>query len=86
MESASKRPDELSEFFDFSLPTHAKSWSTEGFEWDESTIRAFRHGLVSVVVKPESPFSHSDLTKHLSDENWQSNVLWWQLGQTTSIC
>ena len=61
--------DELSEFFDFSLPTHAKSWSTEGFEWDESGNQSFPSWFgFQLLVKPESPFSHSDLAKHLSDK------------------
>ena len=61
--------DELSEFFDFSLPTHAKSWSSEGFEWDESGNQSFPSWFgFQLLVKPESPFSHSDLAKHLSDK------------------
>ena len=41
----------------------------EGFEWDESGNQSFPSWFgFQLLVKPESPFSHSDLAKHLSDK------------------
>ena len=59
--------DELDEFFDFSLPTHAKSWSSAGFEWDRSGNRSFPSWFgFQLLVKTHAPFTHSELATHLS--------------------
>jgi CDP-6-deoxy-D-xylo-4-hexulose-3-dehydrase len=56
----------LEEFFDFSLPTHATSWSLSGFTWDESGCQTdcSWFGFL-LLVKPTSPFTNSLLARHL---------------------
>ena len=47
--------DELSEFL--ISPFDHKSWSTDGFEWDESGNQSFPSWFgFQLLVKPESPF------------------------------
>ena len=58
--------DELSEFFDFSLPTHAKSWSSEGFIWDDSGSKTVPSWFgFQLLIKPSAPFSRTDLARFL---------------------
>ena len=58
----------LEEFFDFSLPTHATSWSLSGFTWDESGCQTdcSWFGFL-LLVKPTAPFSNSLLARHLDN-------------------
>jgi CDP-6-deoxy-D-xylo-4-hexulose-3-dehydrase len=69
--------DDLGEFFDFSLPTHATSWnklSTLGsglstYEWDSTDCRTDCSWFGFMLrIKPGAPFTHSQLAHHL-DEN-----------------
>ena len=40
--------DSLSEFLEFTLPTHAKKWNPDGsYEWDDSGCLLIVHGLAS---------------------------------------
>jgi len=56
----------LEEFFDFSLPTHATSWSLSGFTWDESGCQTdcSWFGFL-LLVKPTAPFTNRLLARHL---------------------
>ena len=59
--------EELSDVFDFSLPTHATGWTREdGFSWDvsASTTNCSWFGFM-LRVKPTAPFTHTDLARHL---------------------
>jgi len=58
---------DLEEHFDFSLPTHATAWSREkGFAWDATGCRSDCSWFGFMVrVRPNSPFSHADLARHL---------------------
>lgn len=58
----------LSEFFDFSLPTHAREWTPEGFVWDDTGCSTDCSWFGFMVrVKASAPFSHSDLARHLEE-------------------
>jgi CDP-6-deoxy-D-xylo-4-hexulose-3-dehydrase len=60
---------DLSEYLDFTLPTHAKAWKEAGFEWDDSQCRSDCSWFGFMVrVRQGAPFKHSDLGRHL-DEN-----------------
>ncbi len=52
---------DLEEFFSFHLPTHAKSWSPEGFSWDASGHRTACSWFgFMMLVNPKAPFSRRD--------------------------
>lgn len=56
----------LAEFLEFSLPTHATNWSSGGFAWDASGCRTDCSWFGFMIrVRPEAPFSHADLGRHL---------------------
>ena len=58
--------DELSDFFDFMLPTHAKEWKDGTFQWDNSTSRTDCSWFgFMLLVKEDAPFSSVDLARHL---------------------
>ncbi|MBC2593447.1 lipopolysaccharide biosynthesis protein RfbH [Ruficoccus amylovorans] len=60
--------DELSEFLDFSLPTHATDWTPEGFTWDGSGHRTAPSWFgFQMLVKPGAPFTHTDLARFLNE-------------------
>jgi CDP-6-deoxy-D-xylo-4-hexulose-3-dehydrase len=60
---------DLSEFFDFTLPTHATGWSPAGFTWDHTGCRTDCSWFGFMLrVRPSSPFTHSQLGRHL-DQN-----------------
>lgn len=58
---------DLSDVFEFSLPTHATAWSAEaGFSWDASGCRTECSWFGFMLrVRPEAGFSHSQLGRHL---------------------
>jgi CDP-6-deoxy-D-xylo-4-hexulose-3-dehydrase len=58
----------LETVFEFSLPTHAVSWSEDGFEWDSTgcTTDCSWFGFM-IRVKPDAPFSRTGLAKHLDE-------------------
>jgi CDP-6-deoxy-D-xylo-4-hexulose-3-dehydrase len=67
---------DLSEFFDFSLPTHATAWdagSTEhgtgnGFRWDATGCYTHCSWFGFMLrVKSTAPFTHTDLARHLEE-------------------
>jgi len=61
--------DDLSDFFEFSLPTHATGWTKAGFTWDATACRTDCSWFGFMLrVKPGAPFSHTDLARHLEDK------------------
>lgn len=58
--------DELSEFFEFMLPTHATAWNGDCFSWDSTgaTTDCSWFGFM-LLVRQEAPFSSRDLARHL---------------------
>lgn len=68
--------DDLSEFFDFSLPTHATNWTPSGFLWDNSacTTDCSWFGFM-IRVKLTSPFTPSQLGRYLEEKNIGNRML-----------
>jgi CDP-6-deoxy-D-xylo-4-hexulose-3-dehydrase len=59
--------DDLSEFFDFMLPTHATSWSkSKGFSWQKGkpVVEPSWFGFM-MNVRPSAPFSRLDFARGL---------------------
>jgi CDP-6-deoxy-D-xylo-4-hexulose-3-dehydrase len=56
----------LDEFLDFTLPTHAKGWSREGFAWDATgcSVDCSWFGFM-VLVKAGAPFTRTELASAL---------------------
>jgi len=69
--------DDLSDVFNFSLPTHATAWKKPStlnlrastFEWDDthSRTRCSWFGFM-LRVKPLGSFTHTDLARHLDEK------------------
>ena len=58
--------DELSEYFEFMLPTHATAWNSGQFAWDDTgaTTDCSWFGFM-LLVREEAPFTCRDLARHL---------------------
>ena len=61
---------DLESHFEFTLPTHAKSWSkNKGFIWDDSGCQTDCSWFGFMLrVKSSSPFTRNDLAKHLDSK------------------
>jgi CDP-6-deoxy-D-xylo-4-hexulose-3-dehydrase len=60
--------DHLQEFFEFSLPTHAKSWSRKGFAWDENGCQTDPSWFgFMLLVRPSAPFTRTELAQALDE-------------------
>jgi CDP-6-deoxy-D-xylo-4-hexulose-3-dehydrase len=68
---------ELEEVFDFSLPTHAESWHTDGsFSWDESGCKTDCSWFgFKLSVKKNAPFTRTDLAKWLEQAKIGNRML-----------
>ena len=76
---------DLEEFFDFSLPTHATAWSSpisglsspvSAFSWDGTQCRTNCSWFGFMLrVRPNAPFTHSELGRHLDDHKIGSRML-----------
>ncbi len=52
----------LEEYFEFSLPTHAAEWSSQGFSWDDTGCRTDCSWFGFMLrIRAGAPFSHTDL-------------------------
>lgn len=59
----------LEEFFEFHLPTHAKAWTPDGFEWQSpngSRCAPSWFGFM-LLVRPDAPFSKTEFARHLDE-------------------
>ncbi len=57
---------DLEEFFEFSLPTHATGWTTDGFTWDPSGCRTDNSWFgFLLLVRASAPFTNSQLARAL---------------------
>ncbi|MCS7063819.1 MAG: lipopolysaccharide biosynthesis protein RfbH [Methylacidiphilales bacterium] len=70
---------DLSEFFDFHLPTHAKDWSPQtGFTWHknkpENYVQPSWFGFM-LLVKPNAPFTRTELARHLDQKKIGNRML-----------
>ena len=69
--------DDLSDVFNFSLPTHATAWKKPStldlrastFEWDKTDSRTHCSWFGFMLrVKPSASFTHTDLARHLDEK------------------
>jgi CDP-6-deoxy-D-xylo-4-hexulose-3-dehydrase len=67
---------DLSDVFEFSLPTHATGWTPAGFTWDATGCRTDCSWFGFMLrVRPGSPFSRSDLASHLDEKKIGNRML-----------
>ena len=69
--------DDLSDVFNFSLPTHATAWKKPStldlrpstFDWDDTHCRTHCSWFGFMIrVKASAPFTHTDLARHLDEK------------------
>jgi CDP-6-deoxy-D-xylo-4-hexulose-3-dehydrase len=66
----------LEEYFNFSLPTHATGWTADGFTWDSGSCRTECSWFGFLLsIKPEAPFTRTDLARHLDEKNIGNRML-----------
>ena len=66
----------LEEFFEFMLPTHARSWSPDGFAWQAGKPRVEPSWFgFMLLVKTTAPFSRTDLARALDRRRIGNRVL-----------
>ena len=57
---------DLEAVFEFSLPTHAVSWTPQGFEWDNTGCQTDCSWFgFMMLVRPDAPFQRTELAKAL---------------------
>jgi len=67
---------DLSEYFEFSLPTHATSWTPQGFTWDTSGCRSTPSWFGFMLrLRPDAPFTNRDLARHLDQHKIGNRML-----------
>ncbi len=67
---------DLEEFFDFQLPTHAKAWSPDGFEWNTDGPQCSPSWFgFTLLVRPTAPFSRTDFARHLDEHRIGNRML-----------
>ena len=68
--------DGCAEFFDFMLPTHAKSWKNSKFECDGTGCQVDPSWFgFMILVKEDAPFTSRDLAKHLDSHRIGNRML-----------
>lgn len=68
--------EQFSNFFEFSLPTHATGWTNDGFNWDSSGCRTECSWFGFMLrVKSSAPFNSSELAKYLDENNVGNRML-----------
>lgn len=68
--------DPLSDWLDFQLPTHATSWTSDGFSWDSSGHRSDPSWFGFMIrVKPGGPVSRRDLAVALDEAKIGNRML-----------
>ncbi len=66
----------LEEYFEFSLPTHAADWSSQGFSWDDTGCRTDCSWFGFMLrVRAGAPFSHTDLGRYLDEKKIGNRML-----------
>jgi len=67
---------DLEEFFQFQLPTHATSWTPQGFTWDDSGHRTECSWFgFMILVKKTAPFTRREFAEHLDQAKIGSRML-----------
>ena len=60
---------DLSALIDFSLPTHAREWTSGNFTWDSTDCRTDCSWFGFMIrIRPAASFSHTDLARHLEEK------------------
>lgn len=68
--------NDCSDFFDFMLPTHATGWTRDGFTWDCTGHRTACSWFGFMIrVKRSSPFTRTDLARHLDQKKIGNRML-----------
>ena len=68
--------NDLDEYFDFMLPTHAKSWNGEDFIWDKTGCKTDCSWFGFMIsVKTNAPFSRLELARFLTDKKIGNRML-----------
>ena len=68
--------DNLSEYFDFMLPTHARAWDGDNFIWDNTGCKTDCSWFGFMLkVKPEAPFSRLELAQFLTEKKIGNRML-----------
>jgi len=68
--------DDLGEFFEFMLPTHARAWTKAGFRWDDSGCRSDPSWFgFMLLVRKGTPFSRLDLARFLEERKIGTRML-----------
>jgi CDP-4-dehydro-6-deoxyglucose reductase, E1 len=68
--------NDCSEFFEFMLPTHAKSWTPEGFTWDDSGHKTVCSWFGFMMrIKPGAPFTKLEFAKQLNEKKVGNRML-----------
>lgn len=68
--------NQFSNYFEFSLPTHATSWSPSGFQWDNTGCRTECSWFGFMLrVRKTAPFTASKLASYLDDKNIGNRML-----------
>ena len=66
----------LEEFFDFHLPSHARGWTTDGFQWEPDSPKCSPSWFgFMLLVKPEAPFSRTEFARHLDEHRIGNRML-----------
>jgi len=67
---------DLDSVFEFSLPSHARSWSPGGFAWDSTGCRTTCSWFGFLLrVKASAPFSRAELARHLDQHRVGTRML-----------
>lgn len=67
---------DLHHVFEFSLPTHARGWTHQGFEWDASDCQTQCSWFGFMLrVRPDAGFTHSELARHLDEQRIGNRML-----------
>ena len=69
--------DEVNEFMDFALPTHATKWNADGsFEWDETGCKTDCSWFgFKMTIKDDAPFTRTELAHHLENNKIGNRML-----------
>lgn len=66
----------LEEYFEFSLPTHATDWNSQGFSWDQTGCRTDCSWFGFMLrVRSGAPFTHTDLGRYLDEKKIGNRML-----------
>lgn len=68
--------DDCSRFFEFMLPTHATSWTPDGFTWDSSGHKTLCSWFGFMLrSKPSAPFKKFEFARYLDEKKIGNRML-----------